>query len=136
MTDVHEPEVRSYNMSQIKGKNTKPGMVVRKFLHANSFRYSLHKKDLPGKPDIVFRKQMKAVFINGCFWHRHPGCKRATIPSTRKAFWKKKLTQNRERDLSNIQELQRLNWDVLTVWECELNEIEKVLIKLKSFLGN
>ena len=87
MVDVHSPDQRSFNMSRIKGKNTKPEMIVRQWLWRNGLRYRLHRNDLPGKPDIVFTGRKKVIFVNGCFWHQHPGCKRATIPETRKEFW-------------------------------------------------
>jgi len=98
MTDVHEPETRSYNMSQIKGKDTKPEMIVRKFLHSSGFRYRLHVKDLPGKPDIVLSKYNTVIQVHGCFWHAHEGCKYFKIPQTRTEWWEEKLLRNRERD--------------------------------------
>ena len=98
MADVHEPETRSYNMSQIKGKDTKPEMIVRKFLHSNGFRYRLHVKDLPGKPDLVLPKYNSVIFVHGCFWHAHEGCKYFKMPKSRIDYWKPKLLGNRERD--------------------------------------
>nr|WP_217988362.1 DNA mismatch endonuclease Vsr [Aliifodinibius salipaludis] len=102
MADVHEPEVRSYNMSQITGKDTKPEMMVRKFLHSNGFRYRLHVKDLPGKPDLVLPKYNSVIFVHGCFWHAHENCEFFNIPKTRTEWWKEKLYGNKERDERNI----------------------------------
>src|SRR6056297_682707 len=105
MADVHEPKTRSYNMSQIQAKDTKPEMMVRKFLHSNGFRYGLHRKDLPGKPDLVLPKYNSVIFVHGCFWHVHEDCKYFKLPKTRTEFWKKKLNGNKERDERNVQEL-------------------------------
>jgi DNA mismatch endonuclease (patch repair protein) len=137
MADVHEPEVRSYNMSQIQGKDTKPEMIVRKFLHSNGFRYRLHAKDLPGKPDLVFPKYNSVIFVHGCFWHAHENCKYFKIPKTRTEWWKEKLYGNRERDERNIKELEGEGWNVIVVWECELksdkeNKLERIAEELES----
>jgi len=135
MADVHEPEVRSYNMSQITGKDTKPEMLVRKFLHSNGFRYRLHVKDLPGKPDLVFPKYNSVVFVHGCFWHAHENCKYFKIPKTRTEWWKEKLYGNKERDERNIQELEEEGWNVIVVWGCELkSDKEETLKKLAQEL--
>lgn len=120
MADVHEPETRSYNMSQIKGKDTKPEMLVRRFLHSNGFRYRLHVKELPGKPDLVLPKYNSVIFVHGCFWHAHKGCKYFKIPDTRTKWWKKKLIGNRKRDKNNIAQLEEDGWNVVVVWSCEL----------------
>lgn len=120
MADVHEPETRSYNMSQISGKDTKPEMIVRKFLHANGFRYRLHVKDLPGKPDLVLPKYNSVIFVHGCFWHAHDGCKYFKIPQTRTEWWKEKLYGNKERDEKHISQLEELGWNAIVIWECEL----------------
>ncbi len=120
MADVHEPETRSYNMSQISGKDTKPEMMVRKFLHGNGFRYRLHVKDLPGKPDLVLPKYNSVIFVHGCFWHAHEDCKYFKLPQTNTDFWKEKLYRNKERDESHIQELEEMGWNVVIVWECKL----------------
>ena len=98
MADVHEPEVRSYNMSQIRGKDTKPEIMVRKFLHSNCFRFRLHGKYLPGKPDLVLKKYNTVIFVHGCFWHAHEGCKYFVIPKTRTEWWKNKIYGNRAKD--------------------------------------
>jgi len=140
MADVHEPETRSYNMSQISGKDTKPEMMVRKFLHGNGFRYRLHVKDLPGKPDLVLPKYNSVVFVHGCFWHAHEGCKYFKIPKTRTEWWKNKLLGNRERDKKHISQLERLDWNVIVVWGCELKKerrsrtLKKIAEKLKNYI--
>jgi len=138
MSDVHEPETRSYNMSQISGKDTKPEMMVRKFLHGNGFRYRLHAKDLPGKPDLVLPKYNSVIFVHGCFWHAHEGCKYFKIPKTRTVWWKEKLYGNKERDERHIQELKEMGWNVIVVWECELKPDKKVktLISLIEEIEN
>jgi len=120
MADVHEPATRSYNMSQIKATDTKPEMIVRKFLHANGFRYRLHVNDLPGKPDLVLPKYNTVIEVQGCFWHAHEGCKYFKIPKTRTDWWKDKLYGNKERDEKNIRELEKMGWNVIVIWECKL----------------
>ena len=119
MTDVHEPEVRSYNMSQIRSKDTKPEMIVRKFLFKSGFRYRLHIKDLPGKPDIVLHKFNTVIFVNGCFWHGH-FCKKSHIPSSNTDFWKVKIEGNIEKDRIAILKLKEKGWSVIVIWECIL----------------
>lgn len=132
MADVHEPETRSYNMSQIRAKDTKPEMLVRKFLHANGFRYRLHVKDLPGKPDLVLPKYNSGIFVHGCFWHAHEECKYFKLPQTRSDWWKEKLLGNRERDKKHIRQLVDSGWNVIVIWECELksNQKEERLLRL------
>lgn len=132
MADVHEPETRSYNMSQISGKDTKPEMMGRKFLHANGFRYRLHVKDLPGKPDLVLPKHKTVIFVHGCYWHAHEGCKYFKIPKTRTEWWKEKLLGNRKRDKKHIRQLEDSCWNVIVIWECELkpNKREETFKKL------
>jgi DNA mismatch endonuclease, patch repair protein len=120
MADVHNTETRSYNMSRIKGKNTKPEMLVRKFLFANGYRYRLNVKTLPGKPDIVLPKYKTVIFINGCFWHGHEGCKYFKIPETRTEWWIEKITGTQKRDREAENQLIELGWIVITLWECEL----------------
>lgn len=120
MADVHSKETRSYNMSRIKGKDTKPEMLVRKFLFSKGLRYRLHDNKLPGKPDLVFPKYKKIVFIHGCFWHGHAGCKYFVIPKTRTAWWLNKINRNIEKDTQNIQKLIEDAWEVIIVWECDL----------------
>jgi DNA mismatch endonuclease (patch repair protein) len=130
--DVHEPEVRSYNMRQIKGKNTKPEMVVRKFLFSKGFRYRLHVKNLPGKPDIVLPKYKTIIFVHGCFWHGHDGCKYFVVPKTRTEFWLTKINTNKRNDEKAKGLLKKAGWKIIIIWECELKpfSIEYTLLKL------
>ena len=127
MTDVHSKETRSYNMSRIKGKNTKPEMLVRRFLHTNGFRYRLHAKDLPGKPDIVLPKYKTIIFIQGCFWHGHYQCKYYVVPKTRTEWWLAKISSNKSKDDLNIAKLKQLGWKVIEIWECELKGMSRNL---------
>ena len=120
MTDVHDKQTRSYNMSQIKGKNTKPEILVRKFLFSKGFRYRLHVKDLPGKPDIVLPKYKTVIFINGCFWHGHENCKYFVIPKTRTDWWLNKIYGNKQKDGENFIQLSKIGWKIVTIFECEL----------------
>lgn len=120
MADVHDVETRSYNMSRIKATNTIPEMIVRKFLHAKGFRYLLHNKKLPGKPDLTLPKYRTVIFINGCFWHGHENCKYFVVPKTRTEWWLKKIERNKQLDSENLQVLHATGWKVLTVFECEL----------------
>ena len=119
MADVHSKEIRSKNMAAIKGKNTKPEMLVRKYLHAQGFRYRLHDKKLPGSPDIVLRKYKTVIFVHGCFWHGHD-CKYFKLPMTRTEFWQLKIQANRQRDSVAIEQLATDGWNVIVVWECAL----------------
>jgi len=120
MADVHDKKTRSHNMAAIKGKNTKPEIWLRKELFKRGFRYRLHRKDLPGKPDIVLRKYRAVIFVHGCFWHGHQGCPLFRIPSTRTGFWEEKISSNRDRDSRNVAKLQELGWRVLELWECSI----------------
>ena len=120
MSDVHTPTTRSYNMSQIKGKDTKPELLVRQYLHARGLRYRLHDKTLPGKPDLVLPKYKTIVFVQGCFWHKHEGCRYFVVPKTRTDFWLTKIGKNVVNDERQQAELTAAGWKVLTVWECEL----------------
>ena len=113
-------EQRSRNMSAIKSKNTKPEIKVRKVLHSMGYRFRLHSKDLPGSPDIVLPKYKTVIFVHGCFWHRHENCKYATTPKTRSAFWESKFNENIKRDRTNQNNLIKLGWKVLVIWECDL----------------
>ena len=122
MGDVHPKDVRSKNMSAIKGKNTSPEIVVRKALFARGFRYRLHVAGLPGKPDLVLPKFKTVIFINGCFWHRHEGCKYAATPKSNSDFWVKKFAGNVERDTQNVAKLKALGWNIVIVWECEFKK--------------
>lgn len=118
--DTHSKQTRSFNMSQIRSKDTKPEMLVRRFLFSKGIRYRIHDKRLPGKPDLVFPKHRKIIFINGCFWHGHANCKYFSIPKTRTEWWLDKITNNRNKDSAYISILEAQGWKVLTIWECEL----------------
>jgi len=120
MTDVHSKEVRSYNMSRIRAKDTKPEMKLRKYLFNKGFRYRIHDKKLPGKPDIVLPKYKTAIFVNGCFWHGHSGCRYFVVPKTRTDWWLNKINKNSESDSLNSAKLLQAGWNVITVFECEL----------------
>jgi DNA mismatch endonuclease (patch repair protein) len=120
MADVHTKEQRSYNMSRIKSKDTKPEMLVRKFLHANGFRFRLHDKKLPGKPDIVLPKYKTVIFVHGCFWHGHKGCRYFIVPKTKAEWWLQKIAGNIANDKKQTNALRKLNWKTISVWECQL----------------
>lgn len=120
MADVHTPQQRSFNMSRVRSKDTKPEMIVRKFLHAHGFRYRLHEKKLPGKPDIILPKYKTVIFVHGCFFHGHEGCRYFVVPKTRTEWWLDKISGNRRRDTDNTAKLLAANWRVLTVYECGL----------------
>lgn len=122
MADVHDKETRTYNMSQIKAKNTKPEIIVRKYLFANGFRYRLNDLRLPGKPDIVLPKYKAVIFVNGCFWHGHDGCKYFVIPQTRSEWWLDKINKTKQRDKSNQIALSELGWKVYVIWACEITK--------------
>ena len=120
MADSLAKERRSWNMSRIRGRNTGPELRLRSLLHRAGFRFRLHAKQLPGSPDVVLPKYRTAIFVHGCFWHRHPGCRNATMPSTRREFWQEKFDANVSRDARNQAALEAAGWTVLTIWECEL----------------
>lgn len=133
--DVHSPEIRKYNMSQIKGQNTKPEVLVRKTLWKLGYRYRLHRKDLPGKPDIVFSSRRKVIFVHGCFWHRHE-CEYFRWPATREAFWRQKIEGNAARDMRTQRRLKDIGWDYLIIWECEIKKkpLKDIVQKAIRFL--
>ncbi len=133
---IHEvSEQRSRNMSAIKSKNTNPEITVRKLLHSMGYRFRLHKKDLPGSPDIVLPKYKTVIFVHGCFWHRHQNCKYASNPKTRREFWEKKFKENIERDKKTQEKLKNLGWKTKIVWECEIKKQDKLIKKLEDFLN-
>jgi DNA mismatch endonuclease, patch repair protein len=136
MADVHDKKTRSFNMSQIKATNTKPELLVRKFLHANGFRYRLHGRNrhsplsgegkglrLPGKPDIVLPKYKTVIFIHGCFWHGHNNCKYFVVPKTRTRWWLNKINSNKANDVKVVKSLKKEGWRVINIWECDLRLI-------------
>jgi DNA mismatch endonuclease (patch repair protein) len=137
MTDVHTKEIRSYNMSRIKSRNTKPELLVRKFLFANGFRYKLHDKKLPGKPDIVLPKHKTAIFIHGCFWHGHPNCKKFVLPKTRTEWWLNKISANKTNDTKSLKALTKNGWKIIIIWECRLKpkKLNRTLSILLSTLS-
>ena len=138
MVDKLTPEERSINMSRIQSKDTAPEMIVRKLIFSKGYRYRLHRKDLPGKPDIVMPSKKKIVFVHGCFWHQHsdPQCKIARMPKTRTEYWIPKLKRNTERDIDHKKLLHSQGWRVLVVWECETYDFEKLSSKLDRFLSD
>jgi DNA mismatch endonuclease (patch repair protein) len=139
MADVHSKETRSYNMSRIKSKNTKPEMLVRRFLHRNGFRYRLHVKNMPGKPDIVLPKYKTVIFIHGCFWHGHEECKYYVVPKTRTEWWLNKINGNINNDTKSEESLKALGWNIIKIWECELKKttaedtLSHLISNLKSY---
>lgn len=134
MADKHTLEQRRYNMQQIKGKDTKPEISLRKLLFAEGFRYRINDRKLPGKPDIVLKKYNTIIFVNGCLWHGHQNCRYFVVPKTRTEFWTDKIKGNKERDHRNISLLKEAGWNVITVWECELKKImiDDTLNKVKE----
>ncbi len=125
-------EQRSRNMSAIKSKNTKPEIAVRKILHSMGYRFRLHRKDLPGSPDIVLPKYKTVIFVHGCFWHRHENCKYASTPKTRKEFWESKFKANVKRDKENQEKIKNIGWQSVVIWECQLKNLDQLLIKLEK----
>ena len=135
MTDTMTPEQRRRCMSAIKGKDTKPEMIVRKFLFSKGLRYRLHVRSLPGNPDIVLPKYKTVLFIDGCFWHGHEGCKYYRLPKSNVEFWESKITNNRNRDVLNEVKLMELGWRVIRVWECEIRRVQDRALSLERLYG-
>jgi DNA mismatch endonuclease, patch repair protein len=142
MTDVHDKKTRSFNMSRIRGKDTKPEILVRKFLFSKGFRYRLHVKTLAGTPDLVFPKLKTALFVHGCYWHGHSGCRYFVVPKTRTEWWQDKIQKNKQRDFEARRELESNGWNVLTIFECELKpkirakSLADLALLLKSFFSS
>lgn len=134
MADTFTKEQRSKIMSRVKSTNTKPEILVRQLLHRMGYRFRLHRKDLPGKPDIVLPRHHKVIFVHGCFWHGHEGCPRAARPTTNVDFWNTKIDRNVERDVRNRQELEVLGWEPLVIWQCQTRDIKALQIRLRRFL--
>lgn len=132
--DTLNPKQRGERMSRIRGKDTKPEMVVRRLVFSMGYRYRLHDRTLPGTPDLVFRGRRKAMFVHGCFWHRHSGCGLARLPKSRLDFWRPKLEGNARRDGENIAALRELGWETLVVWECETKDAEHLGKTIRKFL--
>lgn len=127
---------RSALMARVRRANTTPEIRVRRLLHSMGYRFRLHRRDLPGTPDLVLPRLKKAFFVHGCFWHRHPGCRMASSPKTREEFWQKKFRENVERDKRKAAELSGAGWDVAIVWECETRDLAELEAKLVDFLGD
>ena len=137
MSDVHDKKTRSFNMSRIRSKDTKPEILVRKYLYSEGFRYRLYDRKLPGKPDLVFPKHKTVLFIHGCFWHGHAKCRYFVIPKTRTWWWLEKINRNKEADRKNVRLLRALGWRVLTVYECKLRPTkrDKTLVQIVASLS-
>ena len=136
MADIHTKEQRSFNMSRIRNKNTRPEILVRSIVHRMGYRYALHRKDLPGHPDMVLTRHHKIIFVHGCFWHMHK-CRYGKVkPATNAKFWQSKREGNVSRDRRNLHKLRRLGWKVIVVWECQTRNIERLTKKLEIFLSS
>lgn len=136
MADHIPREQRSWNMSRIRSRNTKPEMIVRSLVHRSGYRFRLHRKDLPGTPDIVLPRYRTVIFVHGCFWHRHTGCSRCSTPSTNQQYWLPKFQRNVAKDKVSQRQLRRMGWRVVVVWECEVKNIHKLRRKLEKALGS
>lgn len=133
--DNLSPQRRSENMRKIRSKDTSPELMLRKLVHGLGYRFRLHRRDLPGKPDLAFPSRKKVIFLHGCFWHQHRACREGRLPGTRKEYWEPKLARNQERDVRAEAELKASGWDVLTLWECEVEkDLKAVVPRLKRFL--
>jgi len=135
MTDSITTERRSDNMRKIRSKDTKPEMRIRKLLFGLGYRFRLHRKDLPGKPDIVFTGRKRVIFVHGCFWHQHQDCREGRLPGSRQEYWIPKLKNNISRDQKHTVELQKLGWKVLVIWECQITNIDRTEDMMLKFLG-
>ncbi len=134
--DTFSQEKRSAIMQLVRSTDTNPEKIVRSLLHRLGFRFRLHRKDLPGKPDIVLPKYSTVIFVHGCFWHRHAGCSRASTPATNQEYWLNKFDRTVKRDKKNVKELQRQGWRVVTIWECELRNLARLENRLKSAIAS
>jgi len=134
VTDILSPRERSERMSRISAKDMKPELAVRRLIYGMGYRYRLHRRDLPGKPDMTFGPRRKVIFVHGCFWHRHPECRLARLPKSRLDYWLPKLNGNRARDLRNQEVLRQEGWDVLVIWECEIADKDALRRKIRGFL--
>lgn len=134
LADTLSPSERSERMSRVRGKDSAPEMKLRRLVHGMGFRYRLHVRELPGKPDLVFPSKRAVIFMHGCFWHRHEACKLARLPKSKLDFWRTKLEANKERDLLHKRQLRELGWRVLVVWECEMSNIQQVATRVRDFL--
>jgi len=132
--DRLSPERRSWLMSRVKSRDTTPEMIVRRLVFAMGYRYRLHGAKLPGRPDLVFAARRKVLFVHGCFWHGHEGCRLSRVPKSNSEFWKAKVVSNRERDLRNLRLLEEQGWSALTLWQCELKDKEDTAARIHEFL--
>jgi DNA mismatch endonuclease (patch repair protein) len=132
--DPLSPEQRSERMKRVRGKNTKPELYIRRLVWSLGYRYRLHSKKLPGRPDLVFRGRKKVIFIHGCFWHQHENCRQYRMPRSRLDFWLPKLEGNKKRDVLNQQLLREMGWEYLIIWECQLKDEEEIATRIITFL--
>jgi DNA mismatch endonuclease (patch repair protein) len=132
--DTLDEGQRSVRMALIRSKNTKPELLVRRLVHGLGYRYRLHRRALPGTPDLVFPGRSKVIFVHGCFWHRHPGCALVRLPKSRPEFWVPKLEGSAERDARDVRALRRLGWSVMTIWECQLRDMARLENRIRRFL--
>jgi DNA mismatch endonuclease (patch repair protein) len=135
MADIVDSKRRSEIMSSIRSKDSAPELLVRSIVHRLGYRYSLHRRDLPGTPDLVFRRRRRVIFVHGCFWHCHEGCKKSSLPKSNADFWRRKLERNQRQDNCAVNALTAKGWTVLVVWQCELKDLYKVEDKIKAFFG-
>lgn len=135
MGDPLTPEQRSAHMARIRGKDTKPELAVRQLLHGMGYRFRLHRRDLPGRPDLSFPSRRKVIYVHGCFWHHHAGCALGHMPATRPEYWAEKFSRNQARDARNLSEIRALSWEALVVWECEVARPAALAERLTGFLG-
>ena len=134
-SDVFTPEERARVMRAVKGKDTKPEMIVRRLAHGMGYRFRLHRKDLPGKPDLVFPGRRKVIFVHGCFWHGHDCARGSRQPKQNADYWRNKIGRNVQRDAANLKTLEAQGWQALVIWECEMKDREALADRLKAFLG-
>lgn len=134
MTDIYSISKRSEVMSRVRATDTKPEMLVRQLVHGLGYRFRLHREGLPGRPDLVFPRHRRVIFVHGCFWHQHGGCAKASIPASNNAFWEAKLSRNVERDQENVTALCRIGWQALVIWECETRDRTVLAARVRAFL--
>lgn len=135
MTDRISKERRSANMRAVRSRNTAPEIRVRQVAHSLGYRFRVHRRELPGNPDIVFPGRRKAIFVHGCFWHQHKGCRKATIPQSNRRFWRRKLRLNMARDAKQIAAIRKQGWRALVIWECDIKDEKRLTARLRQFLG-
>lgn len=134
MADKLSRSARSANMARVRSRDTGPEMIVRRLIHGMGYRYRLHARELPGRPDLVFRSRKRVIFVHGCFWHSHPGCRRAALPQSNVAFWEKKIGRNVKRDVLQLETLVKSGWKVLVIWECATRNQEELVADIRQFL--